>query len=40
MLSIGNIVNKTKKIIDEFSNSAVTGDAISYEQLKLARENL
>lgn len=40
MLSIGNIVTKTKKIIDEFSNSAVTGDAISYEQLKLARENL
>lgn len=40
MLSIGNIVGKTKKIIDEFSNSAVTGDAISYAQLKLARENL
>ena len=40
MLSIGNIVGKTKKIIDEFSNSALSGDAISYAQLKLARENL
>ena len=40
MLSIGKIVGKTKKIIDEFSNSSVSGDAISYAQLKLARENL
>ena len=40
MLSQGKIVGKTKNIIDKFSDNSVSGNAISYAQLKLAREDL
>lgn len=40
MLSQGKIVGKTKQIIDAFSDSSVSGEAVSVAQLKKARFDL